>query len=119
MTLSCGKRRVRSLTEVWQFKQSELTIFLIQGFFTLFSCLKAVRENFEIRADLNLMFFPKFGQYFFRRVNSKKNIEKKHLCHHDKNCCYFWKSNIPGINLIVSSINMIKASKNTSLPKIR
>ena len=42
---------------------------------------------------------------------SEKNIEKKHLYHHDKNCCYFCKSNIPVINLIVSSRNMIKLSK--------
>ena len=34
---------------------------------------------------------------------SKKNIEKKHLCRHEKNYYYFWKSNIPVINLIVDS----------------
>ena len=37
-----------------------------------------------------------------------KNIEKKH---HDKNYCYFCKSNILVINLIVGSRNMIKVSK--------
>ena len=42
----------------------------------------------------------------------KKNIEKKHLYRHDKNYYYFWKSNIPVINLIVDSRNMIKVSKN-------
>ena len=43
----------------------------------------------------------------------KKDIEKKHSCRHDKNY-YFWKSNIPIINLIVGSRNMIKVSKNMS-----
>ena len=37
-----------------------------------------------------------------------KNTETKHLCHHDKNYCYFFKSDIPIINLIVGSRNMIK-----------
>ena len=49
------------------------------------------------------------------QVLFEKNIEKKHLCHHDKNCCYFCKSNISVINLIVGSRNMIKLSKNMSL----
>ena len=44
-----------------------------------------------------------------------KNIEKKHLYRHYKNYYYFWKSNIPVINLIVDSRNMIKVSKNMSL----
>ena len=44
-----------------------------------------------------------------------KNIEKKHLCHHDKSYYYFWKSNIHVINMIVDSRNMIKLSKNMSL----
>ena len=48
-----------------------------------------------------------------------KNIEKKHLCHHDKNCYYFWKSNITAINFIVDSRNMIKVLKNMHLQKIR
>ena len=39
-------------------------------------------------------------------------LEKKHLYRHDKNYYYFWKSNIPVINLIVDSRNMIKVSKN-------
>ena len=46
---------------------------------------------------------------------SEKNIEKNHLCRHDKNYYYYWKSNIPVINLIVDSRNMIKVSKNMSL----
>ena len=45
----------------------------------------------------------------------KKNIEKRHLCGHDKNYYYFCKSNIIVINLIVGSTNMIKVSKNMSL----
>ena len=49
------------------------------------------------------------------RVLFEKNIEKKHLCHHDKNHYYFCKSNIPVTNLIVGSRNMIKLSKNMSL----
>ena len=42
------------------------------------------------------------------RVFFEKNIEKKHLYHHDKNYCYFCKSNIPVIDLVVASGNMIK-----------
>ena len=33
----------------------------------------------------------------------EKNIKKKHLYCHDKNCYYFCKSNIPVINLIAGS----------------
>ena len=46
----------------------------------------------------------------------KKNIEIKHLRRHDY---YFYKSNIPVINLIVNSRNMIKVSKNVRLLKFR
>ena len=49
------------------------------------------------------------------RVFYRKNIEKKHLCRHDKDFYYFWKSNIPLINLIVDSRYMIKVSKNMRL----
>ena len=45
---------------------------------------------------------------------AQQNIDKKHFCQHDKNYCYFCKSNIPVINLIVDSRNMIKVSKNMS-----
>ena len=45
----------------------------------------------------------------------EKNIEKKPLCRHDENYYYFCKSNIPVINLIAGSRNMIKVSKNMSL----
>ena len=37
-----------------------------------------------------------------------ENIEKKHLCRHDKNYYYFWKLNILLISLTVDSTNMIK-----------
>ena len=49
--------------------------------------------------------------------NFKERVffERKHLCRHDKNYYYFCKSNIPVINLIVGSRNMIKVSKNMSL----
>ena len=45
----------------------------------------------------------------------RKNIVKKHLCLHDKNYCYFCKSTIPVIYLIVGSWNMIKVSNNMIL----
>ena len=51
----------------------------------------------------------KVGAFF------RKNIEKKHLCRHDKNCYYLWKSNILVINLIIDFRNMIKVSKNMRL----
>ena len=44
-----------------------------------------------------------------------KNIEKKHLCCHDQNYYYFWKSNIPVIDLVVESRNLTEVSKNLSL----
>ena len=48
----------------------------------------------------------------------KKKYQKKHLCYHDKKYCYFCKSYIPVINLIVYSRNMIKISKTIILEKI-
>ena len=50
---------------------------------------------------------------------SEKNIKKKHLCRHDKNCYYFWKPNIPVISLTADSRNTIKVSKNMNLQKNR
>ena len=44
-----------------------------------------------------------------------KNIKKKHLGRHDKNCYYFCKSDIPVITLILCSRNMIKVLKTMSL----
>ena len=44
-----------------------------------------------------------------------KKYQKKALCYHNKNYCYFFKSNILVINLILGSKNMIKDSKNSSL----
>ena len=49
----------------------------------------------------------------------QKNIEKRHLCCHEKNYYYLWKSNIALIIFIVDSRNMIKVSKITRLQKIR
>ena len=40
----------------------------------------------------------------------EKNIEEKHFYHHDKNYYYLCKSDIPVINLIIGSRNMIKIS---------
>ena len=61
-----------------------------------------------------LLFVPKLKSIkvliFF-----EKNVEKKHLHHPDKNYYYFYKLNIPVINLIVASRNMVKVLKNMSL----
>ena len=46
---------------------------------------------------------------------SEKSLKKEDLCCHDKTHYYFQKSNIPVINLIVDSGNMIKVSKNMRL----
>ena len=62
-----------------------------------------------------IRYIPAYSKTLRCRSFPKKNIEKKHLCHHDQNYCYFCKSNIPLINLIVDSRNMIKLSKNMSL----
>ena len=43
------------------------------------------------------------------------NIQKKHLCSRDKNYYYSSKWNIPVINMILGSRDMIKVSKNVSL----
>ena len=45
----------------------------------------------------------------------RKKYREKHLCSHDNNYYFFWKSNIPVISLIVDSRNMVKVSKNMSL----
>ena len=44
----------------------------------------------------------------------QKKYQKKHLWHLDRNCCYFCKSNISVINLILSSRNIIKIQQNTT-----
>ena len=46
-----------------------------------------------------------------------KSVEKKHLCRNDKNCYYFFKSNIPVINLIEDSRNIIKLLKKNEFVK--
>ena len=76
------------------------TIHKVQGV-----TLKKVVITFDLLSSTAL----RCGSFF------RKNIEKKHLCHHDKNYYYFCKSNIPVINLIAGSRNMIKVSKNMSL----
>ena len=48
-------------------------------------------------------------------VFSGKKNRKRHLCRHDKNCYYFFKSNIRIINLIVGSSCMMEVSRNMSL----
>ena len=53
------------------------------------------------------------------RFFSEENKDKKHLGRHGNNCYYFCKSNIPVINLILGSRNMIKVSKNMSFQKVR
>ena len=40
------------------------------------------------------------------QVFFEQNMERKHLCCHDKNYCFFCKSNIPRTNLIVGSKNI-------------
>ena len=51
------------------------------------------------------------------RVFFGENIGQNHLCHLDRNFCYFFKSNIPVINLILGSRNMIKLSKKYAFVK--
>ena len=47
-----------------------------------------------------------------------KKHEKRHLCRHDQNYYDCWKSNVPAINLIIDSGNMIQVSKSMSLRKL-
>ena len=49
------------------------------------------------------------------RVFFFNNIEKKHFRRHDKDYYYCCKSDIPVINLIAGSRDMIKLAKNISL----
>ena len=53
------------------------------------------------------------------QVFFKKYIKKKHLCHYNKDFCYFCKSNISVISLIVGSRNVIRLSRNIGLQKVR
>ena len=79
MTHSWGKRQKDSLAEVGQFKQSEITlncwielileslsIFNPGIFYTFFSFVKAVQEDVETRAALNLLFFLNLTNNFLR-----------------------------------------------------
>ena len=83
--------------------------------------IKTGRRLFCGGVEEGKFFSEKFssGQFYSTTLRcvsfSEKNIENKHLCYHDKNYCYFCKSNIPVNNLIVGSRNMIKLSKNMSL----
>ena len=61
----------------------------------------------QIRA--NLFFNSQKHKSLFQ-----KKYQKKHLWHLDRNCCYFCKSNISVINLILSSRNIIKIQQNTT-----
>ena len=72
----------------------------------------------ENKHQLSSLLFP--NRFFLLngikvRVFFGKSVEKKHLCRHDENYYYFWKSNISVINLITDSRNMIKVSKNMNL----
>ena len=61
------------------------------------------------------MFWKSYLSCIKMRVFLGKNVEKKDLCRHDKNCYCFWKSNIPVINLIADSRNMIRSVKKYEL----
>ena len=71
-------------------------------------------ESYGDKANTNFQEKKKLNgikvRVFFRKI-----VEKKHLCRHDKNRYYFQKSNIPVINLIMDSRNMIKVSKSMRL----
>ena len=67
-------------------------------------------SNFEITLYNSADFYSLY--YALNRLNGikmrvlfDKNIEKNHLCHHDKNYYYFCKLDIPAINCILGSIN--------------
>ena len=75
---------------------------------------KTINENFSRNSSIEEIFNSSTHQQLNSikvQVFFEKNIDKKHLCHHDKNYCYFCKSNIPVINLIAGSRNIIKLSK--------
>ena len=79
---------------------------------------KTINESFSRNSSIEEIFNSSTHQQLNSikvEVFFEKNIDKKHLCHHDRNYCYFCKSNIPAINLIVVSRNMIELSKNMSL----
>ena len=68
----------------------------------------------SVKKNISSMYVPRLNGIKVP-VLFPKNIEKKQLCRHDKVYYYFWKSNIPVINLLVDSRNMIKVSKNVGL----
>ena len=84
--------------------QNPLRNLVSVGYFYLYRC--SVVDMWQLNGIKVPVFF-------------KKNVEKKPLCCHVNNTYYFCKSNIPVINLIASSRNMIKVSKNMSFEKIK
>ena len=93
-----------------------LDLEILWNFRSIWTCLGNIIR--KIRHQLSSLLFPnKFVLLngIKVRVFFGKNVEKKHLCCHDKNYYYFWKSNISVIKLIADSRNMIKVSKNMNL----
>ena len=93
-----------------------LDLEILWNFRSIWTCLGNIIR--KIRHQLSSLLFPnKFVLLngIKVRVFFGKNVEKKHLCRHDKNYYYFWKSNISVIKLIADSRNMIKVSKNMNL----
>ena len=99
------------------FTQSQKFYFLKEGF----EFLRQVFSVFYLvqTTKLQVLIFFKYCENeslngIKERAFFQKNIEKKQLYRNDKNYYYFCKSNIPVINLIVGSRNMIKISKYMS-----
>ena len=93
-----------------------LDLEILWNFRSIWTCLGNI--IWKIRHQLSSLLFPnKFVLLngIKVRVFFGKNVEIKHLCRHDKNYYYFWKSNISVIKLIADSRNMIKVSKNMNL----
>ena len=105
LTPPSNKRHGR-LMETWRFTVMPLTFMEIISMFylnkinTSGSYIKEICDTFQCLNSIKV------------RVFFDKNIEKKHL----HRLC---KSNNLVINLIVGSRNMIKVSKNISLPKFK
>ena len=70
---------------------------------------KCYENEIKIRRTYNSSMALRFRSF------SEKNIEKKHLCCHENNYYYFWKLNVPAVNLTVDSRNMISVSENMCL----
>ena len=81
-----------------------------------------LRRRKSANPSTTLFLDPSLSKKVYIKLNGikmlvffEKSIKKKHFCSQDKNYCYFCKSNIPVINLIVGFRNMIKLSTNVSL----